>query len=70
MCTNNKHQYGFLNTDYEEAIPFLYDQANPFDKYGKAKVCKAGRYFYINNKGEELNMHTIKKKQDRLLIFS
>jgi len=63
LCTNNKHQYGFLNQNYDEVIPFIYNQANPFDKYGKAKVCKAGRDFYINDKGEELNIHTIKKNE-------
>lgn len=49
-------KYGFINTKGEEAIPLIYDYAESFDSDGYALVILNGESFYINMKGEKLNI--------------
>jgi hypothetical protein len=46
------NQFGFINKDGKEIIPFIYD--NPYSyENGKAKVQKGNESFYINKIGEK-----------------
>ncbi len=46
-----KEKYGFLNEKGEVSIPFIYDNARPFEE-GLACVSKDGLYGYIDKKGK------------------
>jgi len=67
LCSNHHQQYGFINQGYEVVIPFMYDHADPFDKSGKARVRKSGRYFYINETGKDLGLPIFEKKARQMI---
>lgn len=48
-----KNKKGYINKEGNEAIPFIYEEAENF-KEGMALVKKDGKYGYIDNKGREV----------------
>lgn len=46
-------KYGYINEEYDEIVPCVYDEALPFE-YNCACVKKEGKYGYIDKTGAEL----------------
>ena len=47
------NKYGYINEEYDEIVPCIYDEASPFE-FSCACVKKNGKYGYIDKKGDEL----------------
>ena len=55
---NKYNKFGFINKDGDVVIDYKYDEADPFDYTGLARVKRGDQYYLIDNKKVEYELST------------